>query len=60
KMEARFDGGLVGDLKAAGHEVEIIDPFSDLMGHAGAVSLGPDGIMEGASDPRADGKAAGI
>jgi gamma-glutamyltranspeptidase len=60
KMEARFDGGLVGDLKAAGHEVEVIDPFSDLMGHAGAVSLAPGGVMEGASDPRADGKAAGI
>ncbi len=60
KLESRFDGALVNDLTAAGHEVEVIDPFSDLMGHAGAVSLGPGCVMEGASDPRADGKAAGI
>ncbi len=60
KMESRFDPALVGDLVAAGHEVEVIYPFSDLMGHAGAVSLSADGVMEGASDPRADGKAAGV
>jgi len=60
KLESRFDDGLVTGLKDAGHDVEVIDAFSDLMGHAGSVSLGADGVMEGGSDPRADGKAAGV
>ena len=30
------------------------------MGHAGAVVLHPDGTLEGAHDPRADGGAAGV
>jgi len=60
KLESRFDDGLVTGLKDAGHDVEVIDAYSDLMGHAGGVSLRPDGVMEGGSDPRADGKAAGV
>lgn len=60
KMESRFDEGLVKDLAAAGHDVEVIEPYSDLMGHAGAVSIGPGGVMEGGADPRADGRAAAV
>jgi gamma-glutamyltranspeptidase len=60
KLESRFDDGLVTGLKDAGHDVEVINAYSDLMGHAGGVSLRPDGVMEGGSDPRADGKAAGV
>ena len=36
----------------------MIAPFSDLAGHAGAVVRHPSGVVEGASDPRADGGAA--
>ncbi|MEE2720932.1 MAG: gamma-glutamyltransferase family protein [Pseudomonadota bacterium] len=60
KLESRFESDLVSRLNAAGHDTQLIEPFSDLMGHAGAVSLRPDGVMEGGSDPRADGKAAGV
>ena len=60
KMESRFDPALIDAMKNAGHDVEVIEPFSDLMGHAGAVSRTQDGLMEGGSDPRADGKAAGL
>ena len=49
--------GLVEALRAAGHETEIIPAFSDLAGHAGAVVRHPSGVIEGASDPRADGAA---
>jgi gamma-glutamyltranspeptidase/glutathione hydrolase len=35
------------------------EAYSDTMGHAGAVVLHPDGTLEGAHDPRADGGAAG-
>jgi len=61
RMESRFDGNLIDALAAAGHEVEVLsEPYSDVMGHAGAVLLHPHGTCEGAHDPRADGGAAGI
>ncbi len=34
--------------------------YSDTMGHAGAAILSPNGTMEAAHDPRADGGAAGV
>jgi gamma-glutamyltranspeptidase/glutathione hydrolase len=61
RLEARFDGNLVDRLLSAGHDVEVLtEPYSDTMGHAGAVVLHPDGMLEGAHDPRADGGAAGV
>jgi len=60
KLEDRFDPALVEALRDAGHAVEPVGPFSDLMGHAGAVVRHPDGLLEGASDPRSDGAALGF
>jgi gamma-glutamyltranspeptidase/glutathione hydrolase len=61
RMEARFDGNLIDRLLSAGHDVAVLDePYSDTMGHAGAVILHPDGTLEGSHDPRADGGAAGV
>ena len=51
------DPALVASLKSAGHEVEILAPFSNLAGHAGGVAHYADGLIEVASDPRADGAA---
>ncbi|HUI96314.1 MAG TPA: gamma-glutamyltransferase [Xanthobacteraceae bacterium] len=60
RLEARFDGNLIDQLLSAGHDVEVLsEPYSDTMGHAGAVVLHPDGTLEGAHDPRADGGADG-
>jgi oxamate amidohydrolase len=60
RLESRFDGNLVDALATAGHEVVVLDePYSDVMGHAGAAVLHVDGTCEGAHDPRADGGAAG-
>lgn len=58
KLENRFPPALIEALRAAGHNVEIIPPFSDLCGHAGAISISPAGLIAGASDPRSDGAAA--
>lgn len=59
KLEARFEAALVQQLRDAGHQVEVLDQdFSDTMGHAGAVVRHPDGVIEGASDPRSDGLVA--
>jgi len=59
RLESRFDGNLVDALADAGHDVEVLDaPYSDVMGHAGAAILHPDGTCEAAHDQRADGGAA--
>jgi gamma-glutamyltranspeptidase/glutathione hydrolase len=61
RMESRFDGHLIDRLMSAGHDVDVLaDAYSDTMGHAGAVVIHPNGTLEGAHDPRADGGAAGI
>src|SRR5947207_6448524 len=61
RMESRFDGHLVERLMSAGHDIEVLpDAYSDTMGHAGAVVIHPNGTLEGAHDPRADGGAAGL
>ncbi|AMN39840.1 gamma-glutamyltransferase family protein [Rhodoplanes sp. Z2-YC6860] len=60
RMESRFDGNLIDRLLSAGHDVDVLpEAYSDTMGHAGAVVLHKDGMLEGAHDPRADGGAAG-
>lgn len=60
KLEGRFDSATVEALQALGHATEVVDDYDDVMGHAGAVVHHPDGLFEGASDPRSDGKASGF
>jgi oxamate amidohydrolase len=61
RVEPRLSEQLIDRLMSAGHDVEVLDdPYSDLMGHAGAVVLHPDGSVEAAHDPRADGGAHGV
>lgn len=60
-LEGRFDGNLIDRLVSAGHDVDVMAaPYAGNMGHAGAVVLHPNGTLEGAHDPRADGGATGI
>ena len=58
KLESRFDPALYDALRAAGHDIQILGAFEDSMGHAGAVSFHAGGLIEGATDPRADGICA--
>jgi gamma-glutamyltranspeptidase/glutathione hydrolase len=61
RLESRFDENLIDRLQAARHEIDVLnEPYSDLMGHAGAVVLHANGVLEGAHDPRADGGATGV
>jgi oxamate amidohydrolase len=60
-VEPRLEEALMEALDAAGHDVQVLaEPYADAMGHAGAVLLHPDGNLEAAHDPRADGSAAGL
>ncbi|MGD9866795.1 MAG: gamma-glutamyltransferase family protein [Hyphomicrobiales bacterium] len=60
RIESRFPDRVYDQLRKAGHDVEVIGPFDEVMGHAGALVRSPDGVIEGASDPRSDGAAAGF
>ncbi|SME93767.1 gamma-glutamyltranspeptidase / glutathione hydrolase [Tistlia consotensis] len=60
KLESRFDPALIEALAAAGHAVEPVGAYDEVMGHAGAIRLYPDGRLEGAADPRSDGSVAGF
>lgn len=59
RLEGRFDKAIAKELRKLGHKnVEVIEDFSDLMGHAQAIRIWPDRLEAGA-DPRADGLAIG-
>jgi gamma-glutamyltranspeptidase/glutathione hydrolase len=58
KLEDRFDPALYDRLRAAGHPVELVEPFTSMMGHAGALVRHAHGVLEGAADPRGDGVVA--
>jgi gamma-glutamyltranspeptidase/glutathione hydrolase len=61
RLESRFDDNLVDRLLSAGHDVAVLDePYANLVGHAGAAVLHPNGSLEAAHDPRGDGGAAGV
>lgn len=58
-LESRFDGAVVDSLSARGHDVSLVEAWSDLMGHAQLIRVDADGFT-GGSDPRADNAALGI
>lgn len=58
KLESRFDADVVDALRKAGHAVDLVEPFTSIMGHAGAIVRRPDGVLMGATDPRSDGAVA--
>jgi oxamate amidohydrolase len=60
KVERSLHESVGTTLMLTGHDVERVDDFSDLMGHAGAVVRHADGLLEGASDPRSDGAVAAL
>ncbi len=58
KLEDGFAPELYDQLAAAGHDVERVGLLTAMMGHAGAIVRHADGRLEGATDPRSDGKVA--
>jgi gamma-glutamyltranspeptidase/glutathione hydrolase len=60
RVEARVSPAAIDRLRALGHDLEVIEPYSELVGHAGMIVRRPDGVLEGAADPRGDGLVAAI
>lgn len=58
KIESNFPQSVIQELYNAGHTVELVAPFSSMMGHAGAIVRHSSGVLEGAFDPRSDGCVA--
>lgn len=58
KMESRFGEPVLSDLKNRGHEIDVLPAYDSVFGHAGAIVRHPNGVLEGATDPRADGVVA--
>ncbi len=58
RLESRFDATVAESLRARGHDVILVEAWSDLMGHAHVIRVDTDGFT-GGSDPRADGAAVG-
>lgn len=61
KLEGRINKEVVLNLQNRGHEVEVLDDFTDVMGHAGAIKMDEKtGVKFGGADPRGDGAALGF
>lgn len=57
RLEGRFAPWVSEALRRRGHDVKVVEEWSDVMGHAQAIAVADD--LTGASDPRADGAAVG-
>lgn len=57
KLEKSLADCIGEPLHKLGHDVEIVEDLAEMMGHAGAIMLAPDGQVEAGSDPRSDGQA---
>lgn len=60
KLESRFPDEYAAELQRRGHDFEWLDSLDSSVGHAGALVRHPSSKIEGAFDPRSDGKAAGF
>ena len=58
RLESRLGEDVAAALRGRGHEVHVVEEWSDLMGHAQLIRLDAEGLA-GGSDPRADGAALG-
>jgi gamma-glutamyltranspeptidase/glutathione hydrolase len=58
-IEGRFGEAVAADLRRRGHDVRVLEPWSDTAGHAQALRFDPEGLLVGGGDPRADGPALG-
>ncbi|OWY64850.1 gamma-glutamyltransferase [cyanobacterium TDX16] len=60
KIEGRVSADIVRELSDRGHSVKVVEDYTDVMGHAGAILIDSETNMKyGAADPRSDGAAVG-
>jgi gamma-glutamyltranspeptidase/glutathione hydrolase len=60
RVEARMPAHIVDGLRARGHEIEVLGPFANMLGHGHAIAIDrARGTFAGGCDPRADSLAMG-
>lgn len=60
-LESRIPSKVIDDLRGRGHSVRVVEPFSDVMGHAQAIYRDEAaGTLWGGADPRGGGAALGF
>jgi gamma-glutamyltranspeptidase/glutathione hydrolase len=57
EAEARVPHDVRSTLEAAGYRLELLGERDEGVGHAHLITIAPDGTLEAATDPRADGGA---
>lgn len=61
KLEGRIAQAVYDQLVEQGHELEVLQDFTDTMGHAGAIYIHLEtNVKYGGADPRGDGVALGF
>jgi len=59
-LEGRFSPELIEELRQRGHQVNVVEDWSSVMGSAHGIIIHPEnGLRMGGSDPRSDGAAIG-
>lgn len=59
-IESRFPQSMIDELRARGHDLQVVEPWTDLMGGAVAVYIDQEkGSLAGAGDPRRECYAIG-
>lgn len=59
-IESRAGDAVIAELRGRGHDIRVIDPWDERVGHAQAIRIDPvTGTLYGGADPRGDGSAAG-
>jgi gamma-glutamyltranspeptidase/glutathione hydrolase len=59
-MEGRFTRDVVEELRRRGHQMDVVEDWSSVMGSAHGIVIHPEnGLRMGGSDPRSDGAAIG-
>ena len=60
RLEARIPGGVASELERRGHNVQMVQNWSQTMGHAQGIWIDPEeGTLQGGADPRGEGIAIG-
>ena len=59
-LEGRFSAEVIEELQKRGHQVNVVENWSSVMGSAHGIIIHPEnGLRMGGSDPRSDGAAIG-
>jgi gamma-glutamyltranspeptidase/glutathione hydrolase len=58
-LEGRIPDDIIDELQRRGQPVAVGRDYDNNMGHAAAIKITSEGILEGGADPRSDGSAVG-